>query len=277
LFCSKFNFSDLVERFLRNDEEQSLQIFMTNFFYFLRRSQNEDYFDFFFDSLFASSEEMGLLTFNRLSSWKFYVEELSESYFRQFKRILHIFLITQTPTKLMVETLMTSSCIITFDFLYKALLDLNCDQTKSFLSLWISSEIPSHCIESSIAASFPKNDIILYLMDKCEKITLSENCKAVLKKISESAKFDTTVWKIFIDIGTGTGYDSTSKSASLNRPSYEEIYSNIESGAPTDIAFGMYCLRQRIAENSSTKVDAKLLHSVIYCLFHEERYHSLLL
>jgi hypothetical protein len=274
LLGSKSNFSDLVERFLRNDEEQSLQIFMTKFFYFLRRSQNEDCFDFFFDSLFSSSEEMGLLMFNKLSSWKFYVEELRESYFRQFKRILNIFLITQSPSKLMVETLMTSSCIITFDFLYKALSDLNCEQTKSFLSLWIISEIPSHCIESSIAASFPEKSIILFLIDKCEKITLSENCKTILKKKSKSTKFDTTVWNTFID--TDTGYVLTSKSASLNRPSYEEIHSNIESGAPTDIAFGMYCLRQRIAENLSTKIDAKLLNSVISCLFHEERYYSLL-
>ena len=211
--------------------------------------------------------------FQKLCSWKFYIEELSEIYSRQFKRLLSIFLIVQSPPKLMAETLRSASCIITFDSLYTALLELDCVKIKAFLSLWINSKIPNNCIESSIMASFPENDIINFLTDKCEKMTLSENCKIILKEKSECAKFDTNIWKSFIDTESDQ-FDSKLKSASSNKPDYEEILANIESNSPTDIAFGMYCLRQRISENSNSKIDLKLLNSVISCLFHEERYNS---
>lgn len=273
MLCAKRNFSDIIERFLRNDDEQSLQILITKIFYFLRRNQNEGLFDFFFDALFSSSEEMGLLMFKKLFSWKFYVEELSESYTRQFKRILNTFLNTKLPPKIMLETLVSSSSIISSSALVLILSDLKCEQIKRFLSLWTDTEIPEHCIESSIIASFPEKDVIIFLMDKCEKISLSKKCKEILKEKSQSSKYDSTVWKQFfhnedyvLDLKLKTETDH------VNLPSYEEIYTNIESGTPTDIAFGMHCLRLKITQNPNMKIDSKLLNVVISCLFHEERY-----
>lgn len=268
---SKASFSEIIERFLRKDEDQNLQIFIAKVFYLLRGNQNEDFFDFFFDYLLSSSEEMYLLMLLKLCSWKFYKEELSEIYSRQFKQILVMFLSIQSPSKLMTETLRSASCIVTFDSLYKALLELDCVQIIAFLSLWINSIIPNNCIESSIMASFPKNDIIKFLEDKCENMVLSDKFKAFLKEKSESENFDVNIWKSFIDTEDGQ-FGSKLVSATSTQPDYEEIRAYIQSDSPTDIAFGMYCLRQMIAENSKLKIEPKFLNSIISCLFHDERY-----
>lgn len=270
LLLTKINFSEIIERFLINEEEQNLQIFVSKIFYFIRRNQNEYIFDFFLYPLIDSSGENDLLILKKLCDWKFYVDELSEVYLKHFKRMIFNYFIIQSPSNLMIETLKSVAGIVEFDSLYMILSELATAKIEKFLSLWTKSEIPKNCFESAIAASFPESDILLFLSDICENITLSEKLQSILVEKSEETEYDVSLWKKIIKSDKFKS-NLESEFEHSARVDYEKIILNIESDSPTDIAFGMYSLRQSLDEKSSSEIDLKLLNSVISCLFHDDR------
>lgn len=244
---------------------------MTKIFYFLRRNQNEGMFDFFFDTLIDSPNDLDLLMFNKLCKWKFYPEELCEIYFRQFKKNLNNYLNIQSSSGIIIETLKLACSYIAFESLLSLFSEIGNQNIIKFMSLWANSEIPRHCVESAIVASFPGNDILLFLTGELEKFTFSEKFKTALKQRSETVTFETHDWKKFINTDN-LEFDAKSKIIASSSMSIEEIRKNIASENPTDIAFGMHSIRQMINANPNSIIGLEILNPLINCLFYDERY-----
>lgn len=215
-------------------------------------------------------DDMDFLMLKKLCDWEFYQEELSKIYSRQLKRIILHYFNVESPSIITIETLKSVSVHVKFEHLYKLLLDLDNTKIKSFLTLWTNAEIPINCIESALAASFPENDIIVFLSEICEKITPSEGLKNTLNEKSKGTKYDIKIWKRFLKFDDYQS-DINHNNCPSEKINSNVILSNINSEIPANIAFGLYSLRQNYAENSSAKIESSLLNSIISCLFHEER------
>jgi hypothetical protein len=257
---------------LCNGQDQNLQFFVTKIFYLLRRTHNEADFDFYFEHLMLKPDEVDCRVLKKLCDWDFYVEELSEVYFRQFKRIILHYFTVGSSSNIIIETLKSASVHVKFEYLSKLLLELGNPKIKSFLSLWTDAAIPINSIESALAASFPENDIIISFSDICEKIVPSESLKNALNEKSKGTKYDLKIWKNFVQFEDyQSDSDLNNNYISSGKNDISVILVDINSEIPANIAFGLYSLRKTYAENSSAKIDSQLLNSVISCLFHEER------
>lgn len=255
MYCNTRNFADIIELLFNAEDDQNLRTLLSKLFYFLRRDQDLEHFDFFFEALVSKSGEIDLLLFDKLCSWDFYIDELYDNFYEKvFEKIISVYLELDSTSGTLKRTIRSGSTVIKFESLCSLFEKIGITNIKKVLALWENGQAPSHFIKAALIASLSDNSFIDSLKTEASGVDIDKD-------------FDSLPQNILCK--SPEHLSGNTKIVSSEMSEIDEIMTNLKSFCPTDKAYGLHRLRQ--VPRSGFDLSCKLLEAVMSCLFDDDR------
>ena len=266
MYRARQNFSDIIRKFLNHNNDQILRIFLTKIFYYLRRSQNELCFGFFFETLHETSLGDEIIFYKKLCEWRFYVDDLAQIYDEIFNKLLRLYLSLEKPSYDVGLALCSASLVVKFEVVYQIFEDIGIVEIHKMIKNWRTGDLPKIIVESALAVLFPEGSLIHELNLK-DNMVFSQEFKNIVKEKSKVIRYDSNLWNCCISLESHENSPSTSLRSGID----DEILINLKSNHPTDIAYGLYNLRKAIEANTQFEVEQNLVNSIMNLVSHDDR------
>ena len=243
---------------------------MTKLFYFLRRTQSEDQFDFLFEEWITNPSGIDLKLFQKLCDWKFYFEELSILYYKLLKRFIFQYLSIKNSSKSIIKLIQSGTLILKYNLLCKLFDEIGILNIEALFFESNHEEINQNILEAALTVSFPNLIFLNKLKTRVKKLTFSDEFMINIQKKIKESKFGEDLWyKSFIlkQPASNVSYECSS----IN--DIENLLIEITDNNASDVAYSLYNILKKAEKNFTEDFGAnlKLLNWIISCLFHVDR------
>lgn len=236
----------------------------------MRRSRIENQFGFFLEPIFSSSNENDIFIFEKLCSINFYIDELAEFYSVYLKHYITAYLASQSPSSSLEHCLKSGVKVVNLISILEIFKDLDELNLKKILMIWLNggSIPPQHLIESILLLTFPSINVLEMVEVFFHHFTFSPEFVIILREKSSKTVFNECIWSKVTDLNDVNNRSSLS----IAGPDSTDILANLKSNIPTDIAFGLFEIRNFLQNDPHFLISTDLINSLIDCLFYEDRY-----
>lgn len=243
---------------------------MTKLFYFLRRTQSEDQFDFLFEEWITNQSGIDLKIFQKLYDWKFYFEELSSLYYKLLKRFIVQYVSIKNSSKSIIKSIQNGTLILKYNSLCKLFDDIGILNIEALFFNSNHGEINQNILEAALTVSFPDLIFLNRLKTKAKELTFSEEFMINIQQKMNESELSENLWHEIIILKQSASSISYACSSVKEK---ENLLIEITDDNASDVAYCLYNIQKKAEKdfNEDFGANLKLLNWIISCLFHVDR------